>query len=117
MQCVSQALASAEYDCDKLCSEILGHARTLCKADRCSLFLVDHVKGELEAHFNDSCAVRMPIHRGIAGHVATTGQVVNIPNAYEDSRFNRAVDDQTGLGLCLCTGEVGLTSVERARGA
>ena len=33
---------------------------------------------------------------GVAGHVATTGEVLIIPNAYEDPRFNSAVDKQTG---------------------
>ncbi len=29
--------------------------------------------------------------KGIAGHVAQTGEVINIPNAYQDPRFNRCV--------------------------
>ena len=37
-----------------------------------------------------------PINRGIAGHVATTGEVVNLPDAYEDARFDRTVDKDTG---------------------
>ena len=32
---------------------------------------------------------RFSIEKGIAGHVARTGEVVNIPDAYSDSRFNR----------------------------
>jgi hypothetical protein len=34
--------------------------------------------------------------RGIAGHVATTGEVVNIKDVYEDSRFNPAMDKKSG---------------------
>ena len=34
--------------------------------------------------------------RGVAGHVASTGQILNIVDAYTDSRFNRDVDLQTG---------------------
>lgn len=34
--------------------------------------------------------------RGIAGYVATTGQSVNVPEAYADSRFHRDVDQGTG---------------------
>jgi len=34
--------------------------------------------------------------QGIAGHVAVTGEHVNIPDAYSDSRFNRNEDVQTG---------------------
>ncbi|ROT67948.1 putative 3',5'-cyclic phosphodiesterase pde-5 [Penaeus vannamei] len=34
--------------------------------------------------------------KGIAGIVAQTGQVLNIPDAYADPRFNRTVDQLTG---------------------
>lgn len=33
---------------------------------------------------------------GIAGQVARTGEVLNIPDAYSDPRFNRSVDQLTG---------------------
>ncbi len=34
--------------------------------------------------------------KGIAGMVATTGEVINVPNAYKDPRFNQDVDKNTG---------------------
>ncbi len=34
--------------------------------------------------------------KGVAGHVATTGEILNIQDAYKDDRFNRDVDLQTG---------------------
>ncbi|ESP05492.1 hypothetical protein LOTGIDRAFT_228057 [Lottia gigantea] len=34
--------------------------------------------------------------KGVAGHVASTGQILNITDAYGDKRFNRDVDLQTG---------------------
>ncbi|KAG8308407.1 cGMP-specific 3',5'-cyclic phosphodiesterase [Homalodisca vitripennis] len=40
---------------------------------------------------------RFPINVGITGYVATTGETVNIPNAYEDERFDPSVDDGTGF--------------------
>uniref|UniRef100_B8HL03 Putative phytochrome sensor protein n=1 Tax=Cyanothece sp. (strain PCC 7425 / ATCC 29141) TaxID=395961 RepID=B8HL03_CYAP4 len=40
--------------------------------------------------------INMPINAGIAGHVATTGELVNIPDAYADARFNRKIDQNTG---------------------
>ncbi|CAG2057712.1 unnamed protein product, partial [Timema podura] len=53
---------------------------------------------------------RFPINIGITGYVATTGEVcrgvalrcmatttVNIPNAYEDERFDPSVDESTGF--------------------
>ena len=32
---------------------------------------------------------RFPMDKGVAGHVASTGEVLNIPDAYADNRFNR----------------------------
>ncbi|KAI9344248.1 nucleotide cyclase [Obelidium mucronatum] len=37
------------------------------------------------------------MNKGIAGYVATSGEVLNIPNAYQDPRFNRAIDIKTGF--------------------
>ena len=34
--------------------------------------------------------------KGVAGYVASTGNILNIPDAYADNRFNRDVDKQTG---------------------
>ena len=34
--------------------------------------------------------------QGIAGHVASTGQILNIPDAYDDPNFNQAIDKKTG---------------------
>ncbi|KAL3875765.1 hypothetical protein ACJMK2_033683 [Sinanodonta woodiana] len=39
---------------------------------------------------------RFPIHIGITGHVATTGEVLNIPDAYADERFDPQTDLETG---------------------
>ncbi|XPM56126.1 MAG: GAF domain-containing protein [Leptolyngbya sp. IPPAS B-1204] len=40
--------------------------------------------------------IRIPADRGIAGYVASTGQTLNISNAYEDPRFDPSVDQRTG---------------------
>lgn len=34
--------------------------------------------------------------QGIAGYVATTGQTLNIPDAYDNPNFNQAIDKKTG---------------------
>ena len=39
---------------------------------------------------------RIPMGKGIAGYVVTTGNLVNVRDAYEDDRFNSAVDKKTG---------------------
>ena len=40
--------------------------------------------------------IRVPLGAGIAGRVASTGTAMNIPDAYAEPLFNRAVDQQTG---------------------
>ncbi|KPA75033.1 putative cAMP specific phosphodiesterase [Leptomonas pyrrhocoris] len=97
-------LARDTLDEAVLVQSIINTAKTLTESDRCSIFLVKD-DGTLEAHFEDGKVVVMAAGTGIAGYVAKTGMVVNIPNAYEDERFNRAVDKQTGYHtrtiLCL----------------
>ncbi|XP_042202322.1 cGMP-dependent 3',5'-cyclic phosphodiesterase-like [Callorhinchus milii] len=39
----------------------------------------------------------MPADQGIAGHVATTGKILNIKDAYSHPLFYRGVDDSTGF--------------------
>eukprot|EP01004_Peranema_trichophorum_P003208 NODE_220_length_3207_cov_54.419909_g191_i0.p1 GENE.NODE_220_length_3207_cov_54.419909_g191_i0~~NODE_220_length_3207_cov_54.419909_g191_i0.p1 ORF type:complete len:1025 (-),score=180.24 NODE_220_length_3207_cov_54.419909_g191_i0:133-3090(-) len=93
---IAHSLATEQLDGDRLVAHIMDRAREITKADRCSLFVVDTEKKILEAHFSATTKVQMPLNAGIAGHVATTGQVVNIPDAYEDPRFNRDIDKVTG---------------------
>ena len=40
--------------------------------------------------------IRFPISKGISGFVASSGQIVNLPDAYQDSRFNPEIDIATG---------------------
>jgi HD-GYP domain-containing protein (c-di-GMP phosphodiesterase class II) len=95
---VAKALV-AERDLDRLLLLIVGAAARVVEADRCTLFLVDHEKGELWSKVAQGVGmteIRFPMGRGIAGAVAQTNTSVNIPDAYKDSRFNKNVDKQTG---------------------
>jgi putative ABC transport system ATP-binding protein len=78
-------------------------------ADRGTIFVVDEARGMLwskVAHHAGEAPldIRIPITRGIAGHVARTGETVNIADAYDDPRFDPATDQQTGYrtGPVLC---------------
>jgi len=59
----------------------------------------------LIAHGMEKQEIRLPLGRGIAGFVARSGEILNIPDAYADPRFNRDVDAATGYRtrniLCL----------------
>ncbi len=72
------------------------------RAERASLFLVDEERGELwskvaQAEGARSLEVRIPLSAGIAGHVATTGNLLNVEDAYANPLFDRSVDDRTGF--------------------
>ena len=91
---------SAETDFERLLQLIMEETTRAMEADRSTLFLVDHERGELWSRIalglKERKEIRFKSHLGIAGHVATTGEPLNIPEAYEDPRFNQEVDRQTG---------------------
>ncbi len=89
---------TAERDVDALLNLILAEAVKVVEADRCSLFVLDRDKNELWSRIaqGESTEIRVPVGSGIAGTVAQTGEVINIPDAYADERFNRSYDRATG---------------------
>uniref|UniRef100_A0A8K9UFV7 Phosphodiesterase n=1 Tax=Oncorhynchus mykiss TaxID=8022 RepID=A0A8K9UFV7_ONCMY len=101
---------SSHLDVTALCHKIFLHINELIAADRYSLFLVgedssnrkflvsrlfDVAEGSTLEEVSNSC-IRLEWNKGIVGHVAATGQPLNIKNAYEDPRFNAEVDQITG---------------------
>ncbi|XP_064206882.1 cGMP-dependent 3',5'-cyclic phosphodiesterase-like isoform X2 [Anguilla rostrata] len=91
-------------DVSVLLQEIIVEARNLSNAEICSVFLLDRVSHELVAKVFDGGLVnedekefRIPADQGIAGHVATTGKILNIKDAYSHPLFYRGVDDSTGF--------------------
>ncbi|HWB20458.1 MAG TPA: GAF domain-containing SpoIIE family protein phosphatase, partial [Phycisphaerales bacterium] len=75
----------------------------LLGADRATVFEYDHVLEELQttvAHgVNEEGGVktiRIPTSVGLAGECARTRKIINVPDAYSDTRFNQAVDKETG---------------------
>ena len=88
---------SRELDLQKLLWLIMDEVRQALEADRCTVFLWDEETDELwalAAHGAEE--IRFPASLGIAGHVLRTGEVLNIPDAYSDPRFNPAIDRETG---------------------
>lgn len=94
--CLGQSL-----DLEKTLQVVMNEARDLMQADRSTLFLIDREKNELwskvaKADGKTMMKIHIPANRGIVGYVAATGQTLNIPDAYEDPRFEPTVDRQTG---------------------
>ena len=89
---------------------VMEQARILMQADRSTLFLYRKEMGELwtkieAADGSTVHEIRIPGNRGIVGYVASTGQALNIPDAYKDPRFDPSTDRRTGYEtrniLCL----------------
>jgi serine phosphatase RsbU (regulator of sigma subunit) len=93
-------VCNSTLDLSELLGKILDVAKNLTQAERGTLFLVDEKKNEiwsLIAQGMEQQEIRLPRGRGIAGHVSLTGEIVNIPDAYADQRFNPEVDKRTGF--------------------
>ena len=97
---VANRATSEKMDLHKLLGNSMERARETIAADRCSVFLLNRQSGELESKFSSGLdeghIIRVPITKGFAGHVACTGELLSVMDAYKDKRFNRLVDLQTG---------------------
>jgi K+-sensing histidine kinase KdpD len=92
-------IVNSTLDLDKLLGLILDAAVKSIEADRGTVFLVDDIKKELWSKVlqgDNMVEIRLPVGKGIAGYVAETGETINIPDAYNDPRFNPEVDKRTG---------------------
>ncbi len=101
-------LLNSTLDLTELLELILRIARTEVKADRGSVFLVDHKHNELwsiVASGLDHQEIRIPLGEGVAGRVAKTGEIVNVEDAYTldffDSRFDQKFNYRTKSLLSL----------------
>jgi signal transduction histidine kinase len=90
---------SSTLHVDTLLPRIMQEVAEIIKADRSTFFVVDRSSGELWSkvtHGGAPSEIRLRIGDGIAGAVAQTAETVNLLDAYEDPRFNRSWDEQTG---------------------
>ena len=104
---VSRALG-AEMHLDSLLPVIIHKTTEVMDAERSSLFIYDPESDELwskVAEGMDEQTIRFPAGVGIAGDVAKTLETANIPDAYDDPRFNPEFDKQsnfnTEAGRCM----------------
>jgi phosphoserine phosphatase RsbU/P len=93
---------------EKILLSILETATKNLKADRGTVYLIDHKKKELWSKVLQGdlkIEIRLPIGKGIAGHVAKTGKTIILNDAYKHARFNDEVDKKTGYRTktMLCT--------------
>ncbi|HUG55443.1 MAG TPA: HD domain-containing phosphohydrolase [Candidatus Limnocylindrales bacterium] len=86
-------------DLDALLRLIAEATTQLLRADRATIFLLDHERDELwstVALGEGVGQIRSPVGVGIAGQVARTGQPINLADVYADPRFSPETDLSTG---------------------
>jgi adenylate cyclase len=91
---------STELHIDTLLARIVAAATQLLDAERSTLFVYDPAKDELwskVAEGTEQKQIRIPAAAGVAGAAFTSGDVLDIPDAYADPRFNREIDRTSGF--------------------
>lgn len=101
MRTISEVMTT-NIDLDDLLNLIISKLLVTINAERGTLFLVDEENQEVWSRvlldeLGPLSEIRLKIGSGIVGHVAATGELLNIPNAYADSRFNPEIDRVTGF--------------------
>ncbi|MCG3198327.1 MAG: hypothetical protein GHCLOJNM_02825 [bacterium] len=82
---------------DELLTVVMSRVTKAMKADRSTLFIVDQERRVIWSKVAQGTEpFTVPMGRGISGYVAQTGETLNIPDAYQDERFNPEVDRRTG---------------------
>jgi putative methionine-R-sulfoxide reductase with GAF domain len=95
----NKALA-ATFDPSEILRIILRTATSETDAERGTIFLREPGSDELVSQIlegGEVAPIRLPVGRGIAGSVARTGEIINIPDAYQDRRFDSRTDATSGF--------------------
>lgn len=93
------SMISKEPRLDRLLSLIAEQVSKILNCDRCGVFLIDKKTRQLWSKVTigiKDIEIRVPLGKGIMGHVAVTGKSINIKNAYIDKRFTVDIDKVLG---------------------
>jgi sigma-B regulation protein RsbU (phosphoserine phosphatase) len=101
MLTVSRSM-TADVDVDDMLVLIINELVQAIDAERGAIYLFDQETGDLysrvlSADSGGLTEIRLSSGQGLAGHVAATGEVLNIPDAYADPRFQQSFDQLTGF--------------------
>src|SRR3989449_1262458 len=92
-------LLNSTLDLAELTAIILRIVRDEVGTARGTVFVLDRqrrILRSLVAQDVEGKEIVLPLGRGIAGTVGATGETINIPDAYSDSRFDRSFDTVLG---------------------
>ncbi|HTJ43081.1 MAG TPA: GAF domain-containing protein [Kofleriaceae bacterium] len=98
VQEIGRALSSG-MELDQLLVLIMDKVTQLMEADRSTLYLVSDDGKEMWSKVmqgGEVFEIRLRVGEGIAGWTGKTGEIVNLPDAYGDARFQPAVDLRSG---------------------
>jgi len=90
---------STPIELDDMLVQVVDVAREVMGAERGTVFLYDDRRHELSARVGTGLAmeeIRFPADEGIAGICARMRGIVNVPDAYAHSGFNREIDRRMG---------------------
>jgi phosphoserine phosphatase RsbU/P len=97
---ISKSLAQ-QIELDSLLKLMVAEVTAAMQAERSNLLLLSREKpDELVTRVADGVGareIRIPFGVGIAGAAAQTRQIINVPDPYQDSRFNSAIDKASGF--------------------
>ena len=93
------AMIAGEVELDDLLATFAGRVARALGADRATLWLLDGATGELRSRVAtqpELPALRVPSGVGVVGHVAATGELVNVRDAAADPRWAEDIAERIG---------------------
>ncbi len=93
------AMIAGEVELDDLLATFAARVARALGADRATLWLIDGATGEIRsrvATLPEMPELRVPAGRGVVGHVAATGEIVNIQDASADPRWAEDIAARIG---------------------
>ncbi|MDF1563257.1 MAG: sigma 54-interacting transcriptional regulator [Deltaproteobacteria bacterium] len=92
-------LLDREVALGELLTGVVRRIAQAMRADRGTLYLLDRAREELfskAADLPELSEIRLALGQGVAGHVAQTGETLNVPTTNADPRFFSGIDARTG---------------------
>lgn len=91
--------AKRAKELNSIFESVMDEGHELMGAERAALFMLDKDKKELWSRVATGTEgiIKVPSDAGIVGLSVTRGETVNVPDAYKDDHFNRAIDKETGF--------------------
>ena len=91
--------AKRAKELETIFKHVMNDGKQLFGAERASLFMLDEEKGELwsQVATDTKDIIKLGSDEGIIGACVTSGELINISDAYQDDRFNSKHDKQASF--------------------